>query len=131
MSNLANLIKLTIRDCIVLGLFGGLVFIVLGHEVSGVSFACGALWTALNFCLLGWMIGAVLHAKGQPKLFIFVLACAKIPASYYLLYWLYQTEYLEPIGLTAGLSLLPVVLLFRGLVAAGQAGTTKLSEEGK
>lgn len=98
--------------------------------VHGLSFLCGCLWVALNFSLLSWLIEAALSdAHGRSQLFIFLLACAKIPASYFVLYWLYSVEYLEPVGLSIGLAALPVALVFRALAmrAGGEEGRPGLA----
>jgi hypothetical protein len=44
-----------------------------------------------------------------------LLACAKIPLSYAILFWLYQVRFLDKQGLTAGVLSLPVILLVRGI----------------
>jgi len=94
---------------------------------AGWSFTAGGLWMALNFLLLSWLLEAVIQGKRTSKLFIFAMACAKIPASYFVLYRLYTVGYLDAIGLTAGLVLLPAVLVFRGLSRGSQE---RAKEEG-
>lgn len=123
--------RLVVRDALIAGAIAGVAMTAYPGEGQAFSLAAGCLWAALNFYLLSLLIVSLAAPDRANRLFIFMLACAKIPASYYLLYWLYRAEYLEPVGLTAGISLLPVVLLFRGLLQARTAGTAKnASEEG-
>ena len=105
-----------VRDFIVLGVAGGVLGSVLFGMGIGFSFLAACLWLALNFTALAWLLGAAVSGERHPRWFILALVCAKIPASYLILYWLYRAEYLEPLGLSAGLAALPVVLLFRALV---------------
>jgi hypothetical protein len=102
-------------------LIGAIIGIVLGFTISerfGVSFTIACLWVALNFVLLGWLLGAATAPGGSGRLFLLLLMCAKIPAAYLLLYWLFSRSYLEAGGLVAGLTTLPVVILYRGLAGA-------------
>lgn len=128
----APFIRLSVRDTALAALALGVILALYPGEGLGFSVAAGGVWAALNFFLLALLVVSISGQNRPSRLFIFMLACAKIPASYYLLYWLYRAEYLEPVGLTAGITLLPVVLLFRGLILARDAGTTKkVSEEGR
>jgi hypothetical protein len=104
-----------VTDFVIVAAAGGVVGAVLLGEGFGFSVAAACLWLALNFSALAWLLAAATSPKRASRLFLFTLACAKIPASYFILYWLYRMEYLEPVGLTIGLSSLPVVILFRGL----------------
>lgn len=117
MDNLPRFARLLIRDFVLLGLAGGLI-LALWRDVSwGVSFAAACLWLGLNTAILSWLLGAMM-APGRPKrLFVFMVACAKIPAAYLLLYWLFSRDFLEPIGLAAGVATLPVVILAQGLLS--------------
>ena len=65
--------------------------------------------------MLAWLLGAATGPTRAPRWFVFALACAKIPASYLILFWLFGLDYLDPMGLATGLAMLPAVLLFRGL----------------
>lgn len=114
-----------VRDFVVLGAAGGAIASVIFGLGYGFSFLAACLWLALNFTALAWLLGALASSERPSRLFILALACAKIPASYLILFWLYRAEYLEPLGLSAGLAVLPVVLLFRGLVT--QVGTPRKS----
>ncbi len=114
-------------DLAVLGVVGGVVaWPWLGAEI-GWSFAAGCLWIALNFLLLSWLLEAVVQRTKISKLFILIMACAKIPASYFVLFRLYTVGYLDAMGLTAGLLFLPAVLIFRGLKRAPRE---QMNEEG-
>lgn len=104
-----------VRDLVLIGLIGGLAGGLWRGETFGWSVLAACLWLALNFSLLAWLLGGVFSGRRPPCLFIIILACAKIPASYFLLYWLYRADYLDAWGLTAGILVLPVVLLVRGL----------------
>lgn len=120
-----------VRDCLIAAIAISLAMLIYPGQGQAFSLLAGGIWVCINFYLLAMLTASILSGKGQGKLFIFMLACAKIPASYYLLFWLCRVHYMEPVGLTAGISLLPVVLLFRGLLAAGRAGNSKAaSEEG-
>jgi len=124
-------IRLVVRDSLVAGALIAVAMTLFPGEGQAFSFFAGCAWAVLNFTLLALLLVSLSSRKKANRLFTFVLACAKIPASYYLLYWLYRAEYLEPVSLTAGITLLPVVLLFRGLLYARDAGTAKkASEEG-
>ncbi len=121
----SNFTAAVVRDFAVLGAGGGLLGAILFGLGPGCSFLAGCLWLALNFTALSWLLGAVLSGQRHTRWFLLALACAKIPASYLILFWLFRAEYLEPLGLSAGLLALPVVLLFRGLVT--QVGTPRKS----
>ena len=105
-------------DLALLALAGAIPVLVVFGSTQSAGFVCSTLWTAINFLALSWLVISLMSGKSAPRLFIFALACAKIPASYYLLFWLFRVDYLGPAGLVAGLTTLPVVLLFRGLTAA-------------
>ncbi len=123
--------RLAVRDALVACAIIGVAMAVYPGEGQAFSLVAGCIWASLNFYLLALLVVSLAARNRGNRLFIFVLACAKIPASYYLLYWLFRTEYLEPVGLTAGITLLPVVLLFRGLLQARNAGTAEnVREEG-
>lgn len=123
--------RLVVRDSLVAGAVIAVAMVIFPGEGQAFSFFSGCAWAVLNFVLLAWLVVSLSAPKRVNRLFTFMLACAKIPASYYLLYWLYRAEYLEPVSLTAGIALLPVVLLFRGLQFAREAGSAKkVSEEG-
>jgi hypothetical protein len=114
------------RDLLLFGLAGGTV-LELVWRLEGASFACGCLWVGSNFLLLSWLLEVIAASRRHSRLFIFLLACAKILASYFVLYWLYQVDYLRPVGLTAGLTALPVVLVWRALAmrARGEGGADR------
>jgi hypothetical protein len=113
--NLARFCQHLIRDYALLAVVAGLGFGFWRGEAFGASVAAGCLWLALNMALLGWVMGAVLQPAGSSRLLVFALACAKIPAAYLLLYWLFSLDCLEPMGLAAGLAMLPVAIVFSGL----------------
>lgn len=113
--------RLLVRDYALLGLAGALIGSLAGYEALAFSFGAGCLWLALNTILLSWLMGAFLRLEGRSRTFIFALSCAKIPAAYLLLYWLFTRDYLEPMGLAAGLITLPVVIVVRGLSARPRA----------
>jgi hypothetical protein len=87
---------------------------------AAVSFAAGTVWGALNFAVLGWLVVLVAAGTKGRKLFIFALACAKIPALYLVLYLLYRWEQLSSLWLTAGLVAMPAVLVATGLKTAAR-----------
>jgi hypothetical protein len=105
MKRLPDTMTLVVHDLLLIGLAGGIAGGWWRGEDVGWSFLAACLWLSLNFT----------GSKRAPALFIFVVACAKIPASYFLLYRLYTADYLDVVGLTAGLLVLPVVLLYRGM----------------
>jgi hypothetical protein len=111
----ARVPDLIIRDLVLVGFAGGVIAALIGGEIAGWSFMAACLWLALNFSLLAWLLGGFFGGQRPSCLFIIILVCAKIPASYFLLYWLYRADYLDVLGLTAGILVLPVVLVFRGL----------------
>ena len=118
----ANAARAIVRAILLLGLVMGLVLgLVFGSEL-GFSLFAGALWGALNFALLSWLLSLLRPANDAasrpPRWFIFVLVCAKIPASYFILFWIFTRDYLSPAGLAAGLTTLPVVLFVYGLHSA-------------
>ena len=115
MKNHNPLLIAAVRDFIIIGITGGVLSGGIWGESFGISVLCGCLWLALNFSALAWLLSAISGPRPVSKLFLFILACAKIPASYLLLYGLYAVEYLDKTGLTVGVATLPVVLLFRGL----------------
>lgn len=126
----ADFTELVVRDLALLAITGGALGWVLFGSRHALSFSCGCLWAALNFGLLSWLIDAAVgEARRHSQLFIFLLACAKIPASYFVLYWLYSVDYLEPVGLSIGLAALPLALVFRALAmrAGGEEGRSKLA----
>jgi hypothetical protein len=113
----APFLLLLVRDQCIAGLAGALLLLILKGEGAAYGFLAACLWLALNSILLGWFIGALTAPNSPNKLLVFILACAKIPAAYLLLLWLFSLSYLEPFGLAAGLTTLPLVLLFRGLAS--------------
>ena len=113
----ADFIATAARDMVVWGVAGGLLTWPFFGEGQAFSVTCGLLWMALNFSLLGWLLESLLGRRESSRVFNFSLACAKIPASYFILYWLYSSEYFEPVGLSAGLAALPAVLLVRALIS--------------
>ena len=125
--NAAAVVLLIMRDLVFLGLGGGIIVGILAEEPAGFSLAAACLWLALNFAALSWLICALVTPQRVSRLFIFGLACAKIPASYLILYWLCRAEYLAPVWLAVGFASLPVVLLYRGIVSRPVASP---SEEG-
>ena len=110
-----------VRDLLVVGVAGGIVAGLVRSEAAAASFLLGCLWLALNFTLLAWILSMFGAANRPAGSFVFWLVCAKIPASYFLLYWLYAVDYLDTAGLTAGLLVLPLVLVYRGLAWAGKS----------
>lgn len=94
--------------------------------MRGVSYLCACLWLALNTILLSRMLEAVTLGGPRGAGLALLLACAKIPFSYAILFWLYQAEFLDDWGLTAGVLSLPVVLLARGIAMRQR----QVSEEG-
>jgi hypothetical protein len=110
------------RANVLIGLIAAVTLgFVFGSEF-GFSLFCACLWGALNIMLLAWLLSAVKPAQSPaerpPRWFIFILVCAKIPASYFILFWIFTRDYLSPAGLAAGLTTLPVVLFIYGLRSA-------------
>jgi hypothetical protein len=102
-------------DFAVLGLAGGVLAIPLFGEGIAWSFAAGCLWLGLNFALLGLLVRQLGPGVRPNRLFKLSIACAKLPAAYLLLLWLFSREFMETLGLVAALVTLPGVLVFRGL----------------
>ena len=103
------------RDVVIVAAAGGLVGLVFSGLPLAFSIICGALWMAANFLVLAWLLQLAYSGKQVPRLFIFPVVCAKLPASYFLLWWLIRADYLEPLGTAIGICILPPVLVFRGL----------------
>jgi hypothetical protein len=125
------------RDCLLLGLAGGLG---LGVGVSGaqgasvgllagLAFFVACAWLALNFSALALLLLAITATERPSRWFIFALACAKLPLSYLLLFWLFTGGAFAPGYLVAGIACLPAVLVFRG-VAGARERRDKPGEEG-
>lgn len=104
-----------IRDFLLAGLLGLVICLPFFGEEVAFSFAAGCCWLGLNTALLSWLMAAIMRREGRDKLFIFILACAKIPAAYLILFWLFTRDFFAPAGLAAGLATLPVVILLQGL----------------
>lgn len=130
MSGPLPIVDRVVRDLVLLGLAGGLVAGLWRGEQVGWSFLAGCLWMALSFILLGWLLGGFLGSSRPSFLFIFILACAKIPAAYLLLYWLYRADYSDALGLTAGLLVFPLVLVYRGLAHGRRGEARQVKEKG-
>lgn len=126
MSKRRGLVEQVPYDFAALAAGGGALSAFIWGSGTGFSFAAACLWLALNFCLLAWLLGAIATRGRSPRLFIAAVACAKIPLSYLILYWLFRLDYMEPVGLSAGLASLPAVLLFRGLLLRGAGGPVRL-----
>lgn len=125
MNRWQTLSDLVVRDLVIIGLAGGLAGGLWRTETFGWSVLAACLWLALNFSLLAWLLGGYGAENRPPCLFVIIVACAKIPASYFLLYWLYRADYLDAWGLTAGMLVLPVVLLVRGLTGRPREQSTE------
>jgi hypothetical protein len=114
------------RDCLLLGLAGGLGLGVVAGAVQGASagllaglaFGLACAWWALNFSALALLLLATTATERPNRWFIFALACAKLPLSYLLLFWLFTGGVFEPVYLAAGIASLPAVLVVRGLASA-------------
>lgn len=120
------------RDTAFAGLAAGIIALVFTSEGLALSVVCGSFWMATNFLALGLLLILVLTGKQVPRLFIFPVACAKLPASYFLLWWLIRADYLEPLGVAIGICLMPPVLVVRGLALFRQYDTRQsISEEGR
>ena len=103
------------RDLAVIGTVGGLILAFSWGESRGVSFLAGCLWMVVNFVILSWML-RLATGKRKPNIkFVLLFICVKIPALYFLLYWLFRSVYLDGVSLAVGLMTLPPVLLFRGI----------------
>ena len=119
-------------DCLVLGVTGGFVLFAwralaespAAGLSAGIAYAVACAWLALNFSALALLLLAITARKKASRWFIFALACAKLPASYLLLFWLYTGGVFAPVYLTAGVASLPAVLVWRGLADA-RAGRDK------
>jgi len=126
-TSVGRFVWLVMRDQALLALGGGIIVGIFAGETAGFSLAAAGIWLALNFAALSWLISAVITPQRVSRLFIFGLACAKIPASYLILYWLCRAEYFAPTWLAVGFASLPVVLLYRGILSRPVASP---SEEG-
>jgi hypothetical protein len=118
--------QLTI-DLVVLGLAGAVPAAIWWNESAAAGFLCACLWLALNTVLLARLLEAVTLGGERGAGIGLLLACAKIPVSYAILFWLYQVDFLDKWGLTAGVLSLPVVLLARGIAVRQR----HISEEGR
>lgn len=110
-----NIAERVVLDFAVLGFGGGILILPFFGNAIAFSFCAGCLWLGLNFAALAWLLGALSGPRKASRWFIFAVACAKIPLSYLILFWLFRLDFLEPVGLVAGLATLPAVLIFRGL----------------
>ncbi len=117
-----------VRDLALLGLIGGISLSFAWSEAAGSSFLLACLWAASNLALLSLFISSLIAQKSPGKLLVFILVCAKIPASYLILYWLLAADFTDVNGLVAGLVAFPVVLIVRGLL---DRPTDQLVEEGR
>jgi len=104
-----------VRDLAILGLGGGLVAGIYFGEAAACSFLLACLWAAANIALLALFVSTIFAQKSPTRLLVFILVCAKIPASYLILYWLLSAEFTDQRGLVAGLVAFPIVLIVRGL----------------
>lgn len=130
MSGRLSVTDYIVRDMLLLGVAGGIVAGIWRGETTGWSFLAACLWMALNFGLLSWLLSGFMAGRRPSCLFIFIMACAKIPAAYFLLYWLYRVDYLNALGLTAGLLVFPLVLVYRGLARGRQGKARQAKEKG-
>lgn len=113
-------------DCLWLGLAGGVIlgaWLALAQSPAaglgaGLAYAVACAWLALNFSALALLLLAITAPKRPSRWFIFALACAKLPISYLLLFWLFTGSSLAPVYLVAGIASLPVVLVCRGIADA-------------
>lgn len=114
------------RDCLLLGLAGGTGFgvglgLAQGASIglsAGASYCAACAWLAFNFSALALLLLAISAPERPSRWFIFALACAKLPASYLLLFWLFTGGVFMPVYLVAGMVSLPVVLVVRGMASA-------------
>jgi hypothetical protein len=113
-------------DFAIVGVVGAIAFGVLKSEAMGAGFLCACLWLALNTVLLSRLLETI--TIGQRPGLALLFACAKIPLSYLILYWLFQAPYLDAGGLTVGILTLPAVLAFRGSIVRRK---THVIEEGR
>jgi len=125
--NLRRLADLIVRDLLIAGIAGAPLAWIWRGETGAWSFLIACVWLALNFTLLAWLLGGFSDGKRPSCLFIIALACAKIPASYFLLFWMYRVDFLDDWCLTAGILILPLVLVYRGLVSRP---SEQVTEEG-
>ncbi|MBN2082056.1 hypothetical protein JW859_07595 [bacterium] len=123
--NLTRLADLIVRDLLIIGVAGAPLAWLWRGETGGWSFLAGSIWLALNFTLLAWLLAGFSSGKRPSCLFIIALACAKIPASYFLLFWMYKVDYLDDWCLTAGMLVLPLVLVYQGLASRPQRQVTE------
>lgn len=117
-----------VRDLALLGLVGGIGIGIYWGEGAGASFLLACLWAASNLALLALFISSLIAQKSPGKLLVFILVCAKIPASYLILLWLLSADFTDLRGLVAGLVAFPVVLIVRGLL---DRPTDPVVEEGR
>ncbi len=110
-----HLAERIVLDFAVLAFGGGILTAPFFGAGIAFSFCAACLWLGLNFAALAWLLSAIAGPLKASRWFIFAVACAKIPLSYLILFWLYRLDYMDPVGLTAGLAMLPAVLVFRGL----------------
>ena len=110
-----SILERIVLDFAALAFTGGALCCIFFGLGFGFAFCAANLWLGLNFALLAWLLGAATGPQPAPRWFVFALACAKIPVSYLILFWLFGLDYLDPMGLATGLAMLPAVLVFRGL----------------
>ena len=77
----ARLVRLVVRDILAAGALIAVAMLVWPGEGQAFAFAAGSIWAALNFYLLALLVVSLSSQNRPGRLFIFVLACAKIPAS--------------------------------------------------
>ena len=118
----------SLRDLALMGLVGGTAVGIWLGEAAGSSFLLACLWAAANFALLSLFISSLIAQKSPGKLLVFILVCAKIPASYLILIWLLSADFTDVKGLVAGLVAFPVILIVRGLL---DRPTDPVVEEGR
>lgn len=118
----------TVRDLALLGLGGAIIAGIWLGEATGSSFLLACLWAASNLAVLSLFISTIIAQKSPAGLLVFILVCAKIPASYLILYWLLSADFTDMTGLVAGLVAFPAVLIVRGLL---DRPTDPIVEEGR
>jgi len=84
----------------------------------GLGFALGALWSILSYVGIYLIVRVWFSGNRRRVLFVILLACAKIPLLYFLLYQLFaHPAYFNHLGLVLGMSLALMVVLLKAVGA--------------
>lgn len=84
----------------------------------GLGFALGALWSIFSYVGIYLIVRVWFSGNRRRVLFVILLACAKIPLLYFLLFELFAyPAYFNHLGLVLGMSLALMVVLLKAVGA--------------